>query len=115
MLIIFGVLFFVWFLPSSQAATLNWDASTGTAGYLVSYKTLAATTYTVVDVGNVITWTIPTSLIKGTRYEFFIQAYAGTPKSYWGESNHIRVTVPRDPIIIEIPEDVPIQLRFILP
>ena len=84
--------------------TLNWDASSGATGYRVSYKTLAATIYTQVDAGNVIQWTIPSTLVKGTRYEFFVQAYAGTTaKSYSGDSDHIRWTYPNDPIVIELP------------
>jgi hypothetical protein len=93
------------FASTAMAAEwkLGWNATTGAAGYEVSYKTLAATTYTKVDAGNVLEWTIPTTLVKGTRYEFFIRAYAGNPKSYSGESDHIRWTVPNDPVIIEIP------------
>jgi hypothetical protein len=101
-----GIIFILSLLFVGQvyAASLQWTASTGAAGYQVSYKTLAATTYTVVDVGNVVQWTIPTTLVKGTRYEFFVNVYAGTPKSYSGDSDHIRWTMPRDPVIIELPE-----------
>lgn len=87
--------------------TLNWTASSGAAGYQVSYKILAASTYTQVDAGNVVQWTIPSTLIKGTRYEFFIQAYVGTPRSYSGDSDHIRWTFPTDPVIIEVPYQSP--------
>jgi hypothetical protein len=84
--------------------TLSWTASTGAAGYEVSYKTLAATTYTVADVATATSWVLPVTLVKGTRYEFYVRAYTAAPKSYSGDSDHIRFTYPRDPLIIELPE-----------
>jgi hypothetical protein len=85
------------------ASQLLWSASVGATGYEVSYKPLAATEWVIVDIGNVTAWTTPATLVKGTRYEFFIRAYAGNPKSYSGDSDHIRWTVPTDPVIVEIP------------
>jgi hypothetical protein len=88
---------------TSHAWQLKWDATTGAAGYRVSYKTLAATTYTQVDVGNVTTFNLDNiNLVQGQRYELFVQGYAGTPKSYSGESDHLRWTYPATPIIVEM-------------
>jgi hypothetical protein len=83
---------------------LKWDAMPGAAGYRVEYKTLAATTWTIVDVATATNWTIPTSLVKGTRYEFRAQAYTGTPPSYSGYSSTIRWTYPLDSVVVEYPE-----------
>ena len=97
-------------LPCTAADwSLKWDAVTGDAGYEVSYKTLAASTYTVSDVANVTSWIIPATFIKGTRYEFYVRTYAGTPKSYSGDSDHIRWTYPATPAVIEMPAN-PTQL-----
>jgi hypothetical protein len=92
-------------VPSGAADwTLQWNSSTGAAGYEVSYKTLAANTYTVADVATATSWVLPATLVKGTRYEFFVRAYTAAPKSYSGDSDHVRWTYPRDPLIVELPE-----------
>jgi hypothetical protein len=83
--------------------TLSWNASTGAAGYEVSYKPLAASTYTVADVATATSWVLPVTLVKGTRYEFFVRAYTAAPKSYSGDSDHLRFTYPKDPLVIEMP------------
>lgn len=91
-------------VPAFAGFNLEWQAAAGATGYRVSYKTLAATTYTQVDAGNVVSWPIPTTLVKGTRYEFYVQAYTGTTtKSYSGDSDHLRWTYPADPTVIELP------------
>jgi hypothetical protein len=91
-------------LPCAAADwTLSWTASTGAAGYEVSYKTQAANTYTVADVATATSWVLPVTLVKGTRYEFFVRAYTAAPKSYSGESDHLRFTYPKDPITVEMP------------
>jgi hypothetical protein len=92
-------------VPSGAADwTLSWPAAPSAAGYEVNYKTLAANSYTVADVGNVLSWIVPITLVKGTRYEFFVKAYSPVPKSYGGDSDHVRWTYPRDPLIVELPE-----------
>jgi len=84
------------------AWTLTWVDDPMAEGYSVSYKALSDTDYTTVDVGdnNVVDFA-PLSLVVGTRYEFYVQAYKGEPKSYSGHSDHLRWTYPADPIIIE--------------
>jgi hypothetical protein len=101
-LIVFAILLFA---STAMAADwkLGWIASTGATGYEVSYKPLTATVWSANDVGNVTSWTMPTTLVKGTRYEFFVRAYAGNPKSYSGDSDHIRWTYPADPVTVEMP------------
>jgi hypothetical protein len=100
---IFTIAIVLLFASTAMAWELQWDASTGAAGYEVAYKTLVATTPTKVDVGNVTKWAVPDTLTKGTRYEFWVRAYAGNPKSFSGDSDHLRWTYPLDVQTIEIP------------
>lgn len=98
---------FILLATSAMASdwTLVWDASTGATGYEVSYKPVAATVYAVIDTGAATQLAMPAVLTKGTRYEFFVRAYTGTgaTKSYSGESDHLRWTYPKDPIVVEMP------------
>ena len=96
---------------TAWAYQLKWDASTGAAGYEISYKTLAATTWTTADAGALLTWVIPVTLVKGTRYEFKARAYVGpvATRSYSGDSDILRWTIPLDSAVIEYP-DAPRQV-----
>jgi len=90
-------------IPSLCSAwTLSWTPMPEADGYRVSYGTVSNTS-SVIDVGNNAQLDLSTiSLSKGTRYEFYVQAYKGSPKSYGGESDHIRWTYPQDPLVIEM-------------
>lgn len=102
LLFVLAVMIFA--VPAFAGFNLEWQAASGASGYRVSYKPLSATTYVQVDVTNAISWPIPATLVKGTRYEFFVQAYTGTTtKSYSGDSDHLRWTYPLDPTVIELP------------
>jgi hypothetical protein len=82
---------------------LTWDAIPNADGVVVYYKELSDATYQQMDVGNVTACTLDTmGLTQGVRYEFYLQAYSGDPRSYSGESDHIRWTYPSDPIVIEM-------------
>lgn len=87
----------------AQGATLSWTGVTGAAGYEVEWKVLNGTTWTVADNGTAVSWTTPTSWVKGTRYEMRCRAYVGSPKSYGGYSDTLRWTYPQDPVVIELP------------
>lgn len=90
---------------SADAWTLSWEAVTYADGYRVSYKPLAATDYIGVDVGANISIDLDAlSLVVGTRYEMFVQAFANTTGggiAWSGESDHLRWTYPSPPSIIE--------------
>ena len=88
------------------AWTLAWQPVTGVDGYAVYYKSLAATTYNSMDVGTITLQSLDSiGLIPGTRYEFYVRAYVGTPPSYGGDSDHIRWTFPSEPIVVEMPAE----------
>lgn len=92
----------LWALNVS-AWQLSWDAVPEAEGYRVSYKQLVDTDYVSVDTGTNNSLNLDSlSLAEGTRYEFYVQGYAGTPQSFSGESNHIRWTYPSPPIIVEM-------------
>jgi hypothetical protein len=93
-------------VTSAWASSLSWTASTGATGYVILYKNLAATTWTEVDVLNVTTWTLPASLTAGTRYCFKARAYVGpvATRSFRGDSDEIRYTVPGPTVVVELPE-----------
>jgi len=88
------------------ASTLTWNASAGATGYTIYYKTLASTTWTEVDVLNVTTWTIPASLPAGVRHCFKARAYVGpvATRSFSGDSDEIRYTIPGPTVVVELPE-----------
>ena len=84
---------------------LTWGAAEGAEGYRVSYAVspiVEGTAPNTVDVGTELVKSLDNmDLVEGTRYEFYIQAYAGTPMSYSGHSDHLRWTYPAPPAIIE--------------
>jgi len=99
---LFIILAIVFFAGSASAWTLHWDAVTGVDGYKLYHKDLAATSFIETDVGTVTSYDLtPLNLAIGTRYEFYLIAHSVGSTS--GESDHIRWTVPVDPIVIELP------------
>ena len=102
---LFTILAIVFFATTASAWTLKWDADPMREGVLLKYRALGDTTYTESDIGNVNEIDVGSlGLTDGTRYEFVLQGYAGTPKSYGGESDILRWTYPTTPSIIEILE-----------
>jgi hypothetical protein len=102
LIVILSVLFFASF---AHAWKVSWDASAGADGYYLYYKDLTAQDFIELDVGNVTERSLDDiGLIEGTRYEFYVQAYVGSPRSLSGESDHIRWTYPSAVIIIETME-----------
>ena len=88
---------------TANAWTLNWDAASGADGYSVYWKSLAAVSYTEIDVGTALQYDLaPLNLVNGTRYEFYVVSHSQGSDS--AESDHIRWTLPADPVIVEIPE-----------
>ena len=97
------VLAIVFMATTANAWTLNWDAASGADGYSVYWKSLAAVSYTEIDVGTALQYDLaPLNLVNGTRYEFYVVSHSQGSDS--AESDHIRWTLPEDPVIVEIPE-----------
>ena len=87
------------------AWTIAWDYSDNADGYVLYWGEVGGV-FKDIDVGNVNSHDLDSlGLNKGTRYEFYLQAYTGDPKSFSGESDHPRWTMPHDPKIIELPEE----------
>ena len=90
----------------ASAWTIHWDALPDADGYQLSYGLVTDQVYIKLDMHSLTMQDLDSlNLVKGERYEFYIQAYVGDPKSYSGESDHLRWTYPSDPKIIELPED----------
>ena len=99
-LVLLAIIFFV---GTASAWTIKWDAVTGVDGYKLFHKDLSATSFTETDVGRSVLYDLaPLNLKVGTRYEFYIIAHSQGSTS--AESDHIRWTVPVDPIVIELPD-----------
>jgi len=97
------VLLAIMFATTANAWTLKWDAVTGVDGYKLFHKDLSATSFTEIDVGTSASYDLtPLNLSVGTRYEFYVIAHSQGSTS--AESDHIRWTVPVDPIVIELPD-----------
>lgn len=101
---LFLVLLATLFLTTTASAwTLRWDAVTGVDGYKLFWKGLSATTFTEVDAGMTATYDLDLlELAVGSRYEFYIIAHSKGSVS--AESDHLRWTVPVEPVIIELPD-----------
>ena len=97
----------------ANAWTLNWDDQTGVDGYSVFWKPLADTTFQEVSgIANSEFDLDGLGLNPGVRYEFYIVAVSNGSIS--AESDHIRWTMPADPVTIELPE-YNIQLQLMKP
>ena len=89
----------------ANAWTLSWDTDPMREGVILKYRAMGETSYTESDIGNVNEVELDSlSLVNGTRYEFILQGYAGTPRSLSGESDTLRWTYPSVPGVIEIME-----------
>jgi hypothetical protein len=77
-----------------HADSLSWDrnADPGVAGYVVSYGFTSGVYVAAVDVGNVVSWQLP-SFTPGVRYYFAVAAY-NTGGQYSGPSNEVSWTAP---------------------
>lgn len=98
---LFIVLFILLFASTVMAWDISWDAVPNAEGYLVSYNDLATPLFIMVDdVGSATNRSLDDlGLIEGTRYEFWVNAYASGSTS--GDSDHVRWTYPRPPLVIE--------------
>ncbi|MBD3905293.1 T9SS type A sorting domain-containing protein [Chryseobacterium sp. Ch-15] len=67
----------------SVTPTFTWTANTDATGYRISIGTTAGATNILnnVDLGNVLTYTLPTSLAYGVKYFYTINAYNTTATS----------------------------------
>ena len=103
---LFLILAMVFCASCVSAYTISWDAVDGADGYVLYYAPVDNWTLTELDtLQNTEVDLDALNLQKGTRYEFYVRLYVGDPKSYSGESDHLRWTYPEDPKIIELPED----------
>ena len=97
------VLLVILFATSASAWTIKWDVVTGVDGYKLYHKDLSATSFTETDVGSSVSFDLePLNLVVGTRYEFYVIAHSQGSTS--GESDHVRWTVPVNPIVVELPD-----------
>ena len=88
---------------AANAWTIAWDPDPAREGIVLYWKALADTGYVSLDIGDVNSYDLaPLPLVVGTRYEFYVDAYAGDPRSFSGSSDIIRWTFPRPPIVIEM-------------
>ena len=94
----------------AYAWDLQWNPVANADGVVVYYKELSDATFQQVDVGNVTLCNLDSmGRTQGVRYEFYLQAYTGDPRSYSGDSDHIRWTYPTDPVVVEM-MDRPVQI-----
>ena len=101
---LFATVLIILFPIIVSAWTISWDSLSGADGYQLSYGLVTDQVYTNLDMGSQTSQDLDAlGLTKGERYEFYVQVYTGDPKSYSGESDHIRWTYPIDPQIIELP------------
>ena len=90
---------------SCFAWTLSWDALPSAESYNVEYSVSPLTNPTVDNV-TVTSYDIDAlGLTPGTRYEFVVKACQGSPPQCFGESDHLRWTMPDDPVIVEMPPE----------
>ena len=101
--IIIALLAIVFLATTASAWTLKFDPVTGVDGYKLYHKPLSATTFIEVDIGTATSYDLaPLNLVVGTRYEFYVIAHSEGSTS--GESDHVRWTVPVNPIVVELPD-----------
>ena len=97
------VLLAILFATTASAWTIRWDAVTGVDGYKLFWKDLSATTFAEIDAGTATEYDLDVlGLTVGTRYEFYLTAHSQGSTS--AESDHLRWTVPIDPIVVELPD-----------
>jgi len=88
---------------TANAWTIKWDAVTGVDGYKLYWKDLSATAFAEVDVGTNVEYDLtPLNLAVGIRYEFYLTAHSQGSTS--AESDHLRWTVPVNPVVVELPD-----------
>ena len=88
---------------AANAWTIAWNPDTAREGVMLYWKATTDPGYVSLDIGNVDAYDLaPLPLVPGTRYEFYVDAYAGEPRSFSGPSDLIRWTFPRPPITIEM-------------
>jgi len=103
---LFLILAIILCASTASAWTISWDTVSGADGYQLSYGLVDTQVFTDLDMGTQTSQDLDSlGLIKGDRYEFYVRVYVGNPRSYSGESDHLRWTYPSDPKIIELPED----------
>ena len=82
---------------------MQWQVTGQIEGSALFYQQVGTTNAIEQDAGMAIEYDLDTlGLTPGVRYEFWLRAYTGTPKSYSGDSNHIRWTYPTAPTVIEM-------------
>jgi len=82
---------------------VTWADDPNKEGVVLYYKAVADTGYISLDLGDVDEYFIePLPLVPGTRYSFYVQFYAGDPKSFGGPSDVLNWTCPKPPIVIEL-------------
>jgi hypothetical protein len=93
LLVVVVCLFVTQVLVQAGSVTLAWDPSTSNTvtGYKIYVKTDTTQYTTGIDVGKVLTYTVP-NLAEGTKYYFVATAY--TPGSESGYSNEVFATIP---------------------
>jgi len=102
---LFLILAMVFCASCVSAYTISWDAVSGAGGYQLYWSEIGGTVNELDTMQNTEVDLDAIGLVKGTRYEFYVRLYVGDPRSYSGESDHLRWTYPADPAIIELPED----------
>lgn len=100
--LLFSLFMFLVLATAGSAWELSWKASDGDpTGYNVFYCSLQTSEDVIkTDVGNVLVFGLDDiSLLPATRYEFWVTAYNVSGES--SESDHLRWTYPKAPIVIE--------------
>jgi len=88
-----------------SAYTISWDAVPEAEGYQLYWSEIGGSVNELDTMQNTSVDLDAIGLIRGTRYEFYVRLYVGDPRSYSGESDHLRWTYPEEPRIIELPEE----------
>lgn len=88
----------------AHAYKLTWTVAGTYDGCDVYWRQAGSTTaFTKVDVGKVTSYVIDSlPLVKGTRYEFYVDAYY--KGSFSGPSDTLRWTFPADSVVVEYPD-----------
>ncbi len=100
--LLLSLFMFLILVTSGDAWELSWNASDGDpTGYNVFYCLLQTPDDVIkTDVGDVMVFELDDiGLLSETRYEFWVTAYNVSGES--SESDHLRWTYPKDPIVIE--------------